>query len=69
MKRLTPDEFKAVAKRKGWKFKELAERWGISPVWLSNIVNNPQRAIHWDDAIKGVENRLPTPPGNKKRKP
>lgn len=66
MKRLTPKEFKAEAKRKGWKLKELAERWGISSVWISDIVNNPHRAMHWDDAIKGVEDRFLMP---NKRKP
>ena len=52
--RLTPDEFKAVFKKRGWTGKSLAARWEVSEAWVSKIVQNPQRAAHWDDAVRGL---------------
>lgn len=55
--RLSPEQFKAVIIGKGWTFKELAARWGISPVWMSNVARNPLRASHYDDAVMGLPAR------------
>lgn len=52
--RMTPSEFKAEYKRRGWKGKDLAQRWEKHPVSLSKIVNDPNRARHWDDAVMGL---------------
>ena len=52
--RLTPDEFKAVFKQRGWTGKSLAARWEVSEAWISKIAQNPQRAAHWDDAVRGL---------------
>jgi len=54
--RLTPDQFKALAKYKGWKFKALAERWGVTPEWISTISRDPQRDVRYDDALLGLPN-------------
>lgn len=54
VQRLTPDEFKAVFKQRGWTGKTLAVRWEVSEAWISKIVKNPQRAAHWDDAVRGL---------------
>lgn len=52
--KLTPDEFKAESRRKGWSFRALAVRWGKSETWISKIANNPDRDKHWDDAVIGL---------------
>lgn len=52
--RLTPSEFRAEYEQRGWKGLTLAARWGKHPVSLSKIVNDPDRAAHWDDAVKGL---------------
>ncbi|MFM0265530.1 hypothetical protein [Paraburkholderia sediminicola] len=55
--RLTPEQFKALVRVKGWQYKELATRWGISPVWVSNVARDPARAAHYDDAVMGLPDR------------
>lgn len=54
VQRLTPDEFKAEYRRRGWTGRALAARWGKTPVWISKIVNDPERDAHWDDAVHGL---------------
>lgn len=55
--RLTPEQFKALARFKGWKYTELAERWGVTPVWVSAIARDVGRPRHYDDALHGLPNR------------
>jgi len=52
--RLSPDEFKAECKRRGWTGRALSKRWGKSEAWISKIASNPDRAPHWDDAVRGL---------------
>lgn len=52
--RMTPDEFKAEFRRKGWTGRALAEHWGKSEAWISKIASDPGREPHWDDAVKGL---------------
>jgi hypothetical protein len=54
--RLTPEQFKALAKYKGWKFTMLAERWGVTPEWISNVCHDLQRDLRYDDALIGLPN-------------
>lgn len=54
VQRLTPEEFKAEYRRRGWSGKDLAAHWGKHPVSLSKIVNDPERPRHWDDAVRGL---------------
>lgn len=51
---LTPEEFKAEIGRRGWTYRALAERWGVSENWVSKLARNPERAMHWDDAVRGL---------------
>ena|GEM_PF-2767579 len=44
--------FTEKAKAKGWKNKELAERWGVSPRQISNVSAAPKQK-DWD-ALAGV---------------
>ncbi|MNE89596.1 hypothetical protein D3C80_1870180 [compost metagenome] len=57
VERLSPDEFKAVFKQRGWTGKALAARWGVSEAWISKIVNDPERTAHWDDAVRGLPHK------------
>lgn len=52
--RMTPVEFKAEYRRKGWTGRMLAERWQKSVAWISKIGNDPEREPHWDDAVRGL---------------
>ncbi|MNR55564.1 hypothetical protein D3C85_1759640 [compost metagenome] len=54
MNRLSPAQFRAEYENRGWIGLTLAERWGKHPVSLSKIVNDPERAAHWDDAVRGL---------------
>ncbi|WP_185634032.1 hypothetical protein [Burkholderia stagnalis] len=55
--RLSPEQFKALVRLKGWQYKELAARWGISTVWVSNVARDSKRAAHYDDAVMGLPDR------------
>lgn len=51
---MKPDEMKRLLQSKGWKIGELAVRWKISRVRVSQIVNDEQRPLYYDDAIRGL---------------
>jgi hypothetical protein len=51
---LSPDEAKDDIHRKGWKIVSLAQWWDVSTVYVSRIINDPNRKRHWDDAIRGL---------------
>ncbi|MBN3729349.1 hypothetical protein [Burkholderia sp. Tr-20390] len=53
-RQLSPDEMRAVIRAKGWSHAELAKYWEISTVYLSRLINNGQRRIHWNDAVEGL---------------
>lgn len=52
--RLSRVEFKTEASRKGWTFRALAERWGVSENWVHKLASDPERKLHWDDAVRGL---------------
>jgi hypothetical protein len=45
----------AAIKSKGWRMKDVAERWNITPRQMSNIAKTPKQ-IHWD-AVAGLPKR------------
>ena len=51
---LTPDEFKGAYKARGWNGRKLAIRWKKTAVWISKIASDPDRDLHWDDAVRGL---------------
>ncbi|MBA1250213.1 Uncharacterised protein [Pseudomonas luteola] len=55
---MTPLEVKSFIKQKGWTGRALAARWGKSETWVSKIINNPERDLAWDDAIRGLPKML-----------
>lgn len=52
--RLTPQEFKEEILKRGWTFAALSRRWDITPNWVSKLSRNDKRALHWDDAVRGL---------------
>ena len=53
---LTREEFRAIARAKGWQYKMLAERWGVTPEWISHVSRDPTRDLRFDDALFGLPN-------------
>lgn len=52
---MQPDRVKALLSAKKWRMVDLAARWGISVVWMSRLVNEPNtRPPHYDDAFAGL---------------
>jgi lambda repressor-like predicted transcriptional regulator len=54
MSRMSPDEFKAEVKRRGWTYRALAARWEVSENWVSKLARDETRSTHWDDAVRGL---------------
>ena len=53
--RLSPEQFVAVMREKGWNNQTLAQYWGgKSPVYISRLAHNPNRPTHYDDAIMAL---------------
>lgn len=51
---MTPSEARAILIEKHWSISNLALHWGKRRETVSRIINNPRRAVHWDDAIRGL---------------
>lgn len=60
VKRLTPEDFKATVKAKGWTYRALAERWHLSEVRISQIARDEDRPFYYDDAVHGLPDRVKT---------
>ena len=60
---MTPNEFRAEMKRKGWTFVELAERWCLSANWLARVATRVDRPRYWDDAVRGLPDQTKQPRG------
>lgn len=56
-RRLTPDEFRMAVLLRGWTYRSLAERWNMSENWISKLARNPERPLHYDDALNGLPKR------------
>lgn len=58
LERMTPNEFRAELVRKGWTFVELGQRWEMSANWLAKVAGRVDRPRYWDDAARGLPDRL-----------
>src|SRR3990167_8730159 len=79
--RPSPSEFRAEVHRRGWSFREIAERWSVSETYLNRVCRSeqrppkcedaihalpyikrlayrPDRAVHWDEALRGLPHML-----------
>ena len=54
---LTPAQFKAILRSKGWSYRSLAEWWDVSLVWINKVANSMNRAPHFDDALIGLPDK------------
>lgn len=55
--RLSTIAIKKLLKTKNWTMKDVAERWNRSETWMSQIVNDDDREIYWEDAFKGLPSK------------
>jgi hypothetical protein len=51
---MSPAEFIAEAHRKGWNPRDLAERWSVTRPYIKRLAYRPDRAVHWDEALRGL---------------
>lgn len=73
--RLTPVQFKALIRQRGWQMADAATRWAIQPATRSRVAADPEREIRWDDlvcALPALTGRAPaavsaTAPGGQGR--
>jgi hypothetical protein len=52
--RLTPADFKALIRQRGWQMADAAERWAIQPETLSRVAADPERETRWDDLVRAM---------------
>lgn len=53
-KPLSPLEFKALVIGKGWSYRAVAHRWGCHESYVGKIARDPNRSIHFEDAVRGL---------------
>lgn len=58
VERMSADEFKSMLILKGWKMKDLATRWQLNPVRITQLCKDTKRAIHYDDALRALPIRI-----------
>lgn len=52
--RLTPAQFKAQIRLRGWQMADAAARWAIQPATLSRVAADPERETRWDDLVRAL---------------
>ncbi len=52
--KMEPAQIHKLLKYRGWMAKEVAERWGIKPRRMSQIIQDPDRNQYYDDAFAGL---------------
>lgn len=55
--RLTPEEFKAAVRGKGWTYRALALRWQLTETRISQIARDVERPLYYDDAVRALQNK------------
>lgn len=51
---LSPEEFKTLLRRRGWRMADAAVRWNIRAETLSRIAADPARETRWDDMVRAL---------------
>lgn len=54
LERMTPDEFKKLVRGKGWTYRALAVRWGLSETRVSQFARDAKRPLYYDDAVRAL---------------
>ncbi|WP_225776506.1 hypothetical protein [Pseudomonas sp. Marseille-Q5115] len=52
--RLSPSEFKALIRQRGWRMADAAVRWNVRPETLSRVAADPSRETRWDDLVRAL---------------
>ncbi|MBA1245546.1 hypothetical protein [Pseudomonas japonica] len=52
--RLSPLDFKALIRQRGWRMADAAVRWNVRPETLSRIAADPSRETRWDDLVRAL---------------
>ncbi|WP_426154063.1 hypothetical protein [Pseudomonas sp. DC3000-4b1] len=52
--RLSPADFKALIRQRGWRMADAAVRWDVRPETLSRVAADPQRELRWDDLVRAL---------------
>jgi hypothetical protein len=52
--RITPADFKALIRQRGWQMADAAARWAIQPETLSRVAADPERETRWDDLVRAL---------------
>lgn len=55
---LSPAEFKSLVGEKGWTYRDLARRWKLSEVRISQIARDDGRPLYYDDAVRSLPERI-----------
>ena len=53
---ISPARYIQIVTEKGWNQVSIAKRWGLSSRRINTIVNDPERALSFDDALIGLPN-------------
>jgi len=53
-KKMEPKQIHELIKHRGWMAKEVADRWGIKPRRMSQIIQDTDRKKYYDDAFVGL---------------
>jgi hypothetical protein len=56
-RKLSPEQFRALANARGYSFAQLATAWALSSGRISQIAADPDRPIHFDYALWGLPPR------------
>lgn len=57
IERMSVEVFKAVITEKGWLMKDVAQRWNLGKVRMSQICSDQQRPLYYDDAVRALPKR------------
>lgn len=60
IERMTRDEFRDLAREKGWTYRDMAERWRMTEGYIGLLARDEGRAVHFDDALRGLPKKRKT---------
>jgi len=53
-KSLSAKQFRAIVRARGYRLRDIAELWGLTPARLSQIAADPERPSHYEYALWGL---------------
>jgi hypothetical protein len=55
---LSPADFKSLVNSKGWTYRDLAKRWRLTEVRISQIARDAGRPLYYDGAARDLPIRI-----------